>query len=304
MATERQVGKGVPVSSEPKPVRPPSAKSTGRNDSDAAFIAGLAVIAGTYVLLLVGLVVADVAYISQPLPSHDGEVLGFTDHVLRAFADKDIQYSIRLTLVSCFFTAIASVLIAAPTGYLLSRFRFRFHSLVDAILDIPIVLPPLVVGLSLLIMFQFAPARLRESVVYGIPAVIIAQVTVSAAFAVRVMRATFDQLDPRLEQVALTLGCSRYEAFFRVVLPQATGGLLTAATLAWARALGEFGPLLIFAGATRGKTEVLSTTVYLEFSIGNLSGAVVVSLLMVAAAVIVLLIARWLGPKGVGTGIR
>jgi len=121
--------------------------------------------------------------------------------------------------------------------------------------------------------------------------------TVSAAFAIRVMRATFDQLDPRLEQVALTLGCSRFDAFFRIVLPQATGGMLTAATLAWARALGEFGPLLIFAGATRGKTEVLSTTVFLEFSIGNLSGAVVVSLLMVSAAVIVLLVARWFGPK-------
>ncbi len=284
--------------------KPSKLKPAPREHSDKPFVAGLAVIAGLYVLLLVSLVVADVAYISQPLPSHDGEVLGLTDHVMRAFQDEDIQYSIKLTLVSCFFTAIVSVLIAAPTGYLLSRFRFPGHSLVDAILDIPIVLPPLVVGLSLLILFQFAPQGLRESVVYGIPAVILAQITVSAAFAVRVMRATFDQLDPRLEQVALTLGCSRFEAFFRVVLPQATGGLLTAATLAWARALGEFGPLLIFAGATRGKTEVLSTTVFLEFSIGNLSGAVVVSLLMVAAAVIVLLIARWFGPTSVGTAIR
>lgn len=257
----------------------------------------LSVIAGTYVLLLLGLLLADVVYISRPLPSHDGRTLGLWDHVVSAFNDDYIRYSIRLTLVSCFFTAIASVLVAAPTGYLLSRYRFPLRSLVDAILDIPIVLPPLVVGLSLLILFQFAPDPIKARVVYGVPAVIIAQLTVSAAFAIRVMRATFDQLDPRLEQVALTLGCSRFDAFFRVVLPQATGGMLTAATLAWARALGEFGPLLIFAGATRGKTEVLSTTVFLEFSVGNLSGAVVVSLLMVWAAVVVLLVARWFGPK-------
>ena len=86
--------------------------------------------------------------------------------------------------------------------------------------------------------------------------------------------------------------------FWRVVLPQCGNGMLTAGTLAWARSLGEFGPLLIFAGATRMKTEVLSTTVFLELSIGNLEGAVAVSLLMVACAVLVLVIARIWGSRG------
>ena len=125
-----------------------------------------------------------------------------------------------------------------------------------------------------------------------------AQFMVAAAFAVRVMRATFDQVDPRPEQVALTLGCNQSQAFWRVVLPQCGNGMLTAGTLAWARSLGEFGPLLIFAGATRMKTEVLSTTVFLELSIGNLEGAVAVSLLMVACAVMVLVIARIWGSRG------
>ena len=82
------------------------------------------------------------------------------------------------------------------------------------------------------------------------------------------------------------------------LLPEAGRGILTAGTLAWARALGEFGPLLIFAGATRMKTEVLSTTVFLEMSIGNLEGAVAVSLLMVGCAVTVLVIARIWGSRG------
>ena len=81
--------------------------------------------------------------------------------------------------------------------------------------------------------------------------------------------------------------------------------MLTAATLAWARALGEFGPILVFAGATRMKTEVLSTTVFLELSVGNLEAAVAVSLLMIAAAVLVLLLVRWLGtPSTLGKAVE
>ena len=103
------------------------------------------------------------------------------------------------------------------------------------------------------------------------------------------------RVEGRGEQVALTLGCSRSQAFWMVVLPQARRGLLTAATLAWARSLGEFGPILIFSGATRMRTEVLPTTVFLELSVGNLEAAVAVSLLMVLAAVIVLVVVRVYG---------
>jgi molybdate transport system permease protein len=194
-------------------------------------------------------------------------------------------------------TAILSLWVAVPVGYLLSRHQFLGKNLIDAILDIPIVLPPLVVGLSLLILFQYLPVVVREAVVYQIPAVILAQFMVACAFAVRIMRATFDQIDARREQVALTLGCTRAQAFGRVVLPETKRGVLTAGTLAWARSLGEFGPLLVFAGATRGKTEVLSTTVFLELSIGDLEAAVAVSLIMVFAAIVVLVIARLWGSR-------
>jgi molybdate transport system permease protein len=132
-------------------------------------------------------------------------------------------------------------------------------------------------------------------VTYQWPAVILAQFAVSCAFAVRTMRVTFDQISPRAEDVARTLGCSRSQAFLRIALPQAWRGLLTAFTIAWARALGEFGPILVFAGATRFRTEVLSTSVFLELSVGQLDAAVAVSLMMVAMAVCVLLILRWLG---------
>ncbi|MBI5384803.1 MAG: ABC transporter permease [Verrucomicrobia bacterium] len=212
----------------------------------------------------------------------------------------EIRYAIKLSLISCSITAILSLWVAVPTGYLMSRNKFPGKGLVDAVLDIPIVLPPLIVGLSLLILFQTPPGRAIQKVVpitYAIPSVILAQFAVACAFAVRTMRVTFDQISPRSEQVALTLGCNRSQAFWLVALPEARRGMLTAVTLAWARSLGEFGPILVFSGATRMRTEVLSTSVFLELSIGNLQAAVAVSLLMILAAVIVLLLVRFFGSE-------
>lgn len=285
----------VPESSNPRPHRVPS---------DVPFYVILGVIGGTYVVLILAMLLADVVYAfdfrTVARSSSVGKALTtllLDNAMTEALRKPEIRYSIRLSLISCTVTAILSLWVAVPVGYLLSRHRFFGRNLIDAVLDIPIVLPPLVVGLSLLILFQYLPRGFREAVVYEVPAVILAQFMVACAFAVRTMRATFDQIDARREQVALTLGCSRAQAFGMVVLPEARRGILTAGTLAWARALGEFGPLLIFAGATRNKTEVLSTTVFLELSIGDIQAAVAVSLIMVVAAVIVLVVARMWGTR-------
>lgn len=264
--------------------------SAHRPASNLPFYLAFGLLGGLYVALIVAMLAADVAKTS---PSDFS----------KALSSPEIRYSIRLSLLSCSVTTILSLWVAVPLGYLLSRTEFYGKNLVDTILDVPIVIPPLVVGLSLLILFQTAPGKFIERfipVTFAIPSVILAQFTVSAAFAVRTMRVTFDQIPVRTEQVALTLGCNRSQAFWRVTFPQARRGLLTAGTLAWARSLGEFGPILIFSGATRMKTEVLPTTVFLELSIGRLEAALSVSLLMVVAAVIVLVIARAFGLRGSG----
>ncbi|MEN1680659.1 MAG: ABC transporter permease [Planctomycetota bacterium] len=265
---------------------------------DAGFWTLTGVVTAGYLVLLLCLLAADVAYLATggQATANDAEAAA-TNPLAQALADPNIRYSIHLTLVSCTITAVLSVMVATPIGYLLARARFPGKALVDTLLDIPIVLPPLVIGLSLLILFQYLPRSIREAVVYQTPAVVLSQFVVASAFAIRAMRVAFDQIDPRLEQVARTLGASRLQALGWVVLPEAGPGLLTAGTLAWARSLGEFGPLLVFAGATRGKTEVLSTTVFLELSIGNLQGAVAVSLLMIFAAVSLLTLTRLLGGR-------
>jgi molybdate transport system permease protein len=267
--------------------------------SDLPFLFGLAVIGGLYVALIVAMLVADAAYLASDVDATGKTGIGHAfERLVKPLAKPEIRYAIRLSLASCGITAILSVWLAVPLGYLMSRFDFPGKGLVDAIIDIPIVLPPLVVGLSLLILFQTAPGKAIERVIpvtYAIPGVILAQFSVACAFAVRTLRVTFDQIPPRREQVARTLGCSRGQAFWRVVLPEAKRGMVTAGTVAWARAMGEFGPILVFAGATRMRTEVLSTTIFLELSVGNLEAAVAVSLLMVAVAVAVLIVLRQAG---------
>jgi len=256
-----------------------------RSRSDVPFLVALGLLGGLYVLLIVGMLVADASFTTP-------------GHLWDALKSREIRYSIKLSLISCTITAILSVWVAVPLGYLMSRYQFRGKLLLDVLLDIPIVLPPLVIGLCLLILFATPPGRAVQKLVpvtYEVPSVIIAQFAVAAAFAVRTMRVTFDQISPRQERVALTLGCRRSQAFWLVVLPQARRGIVTAATVAWARALGEFGPVLIFSGATRLHTEVLPTSVFLELSIGHLEGAVAVSVLMVVVALVVLLIVRLYG---------
>jgi len=262
--------------------------------SDAPFFLIMGGISACFILLIVLLVVADVMFTS---------VNDFTE----ALAKPEIQAAFRLTILTCTVAAILSVVVATPLAYLLTRFQFPGRVVIDTLVDIPIVLPPLVLGLSLLILFHLPigpngwelEAWLRDDigfpVTYRWPAVILAQFAVACAFAVRTMCVTFEQINPRAEDVARTLGCTRSQAFVSIALPQARRGMIAAFTIAWARALGEFGPILVFAGATRMKTEVLSTTVFLELSIGQLDAAVAVSLLMVAMAVVVLVILRVLG---------
>jgi len=247
----------------------------------------LALLTGGYALFLLGMLASAAVY-STP------------EHLLKALQSREIQHSIWLSLVTCTVTSVLSLLVAVPAGYLLSRAQFPGKALLEAVLDIPIVLPPMVIGLCLLMFFQTSSGQLFEKVLpltYTVYGIVLAQLVIGAAFAIRTMRGTFDHLSPRPEAVAMTLGCSRARAVWLVTLPAARRGMFAAASVAWARSLGEFGPILVFAGATRMKTEVLPTTIWLELSVGNLEAAVAVSLLMVMFALCVLVAVRKVGER-------
>jgi molybdate transport system permease protein len=188
---------------------------------------------------------------------------------------------------------------AIPMGYALSRFRFPGHVLIDSIVDLPIILPPLLVGLSLLVFFQTRTGHFIEDTgfrfVFQQKGIILCQFLASASFGIRAVKLTFDGIDPRLEHVAMTLGSTRAGAFFRVALPLARRGIITGAILIWTRAFGIFGPLMVFVGAVRMRTEVLPTTIYLEQSVGRIEVALAVAVLMLVLAAAGLLGIRLIG---------
>jgi molybdate transport system permease protein len=262
---------------------------------DRPFLIALFTIGGAYILLILLMVLANTEFAFRK--------------GLSGLATPEIRFAIWFSLVTSTASALLSTFVAVPLGYVMSRTPFRGKRVMDAVLDIPIVLPPLVVGLSLLILFQTPPGRFFQKHVFEVTyqevSVVLAQFAVGCAFAVRAMKITFDQMTPRSEQVAMTLGCTWQQAFFRVVIPEARRGILAAFAIAWARSFGEFGPVLVFSGATRMKTEVLSTTVFLELSVGRIETAAAVSLFMVVVAMIVLVVLRFFGPAdAIGRTVR
>jgi molybdate transport system permease protein len=245
---------------------------------------------GVFVAAWLGLIFADISYITWK-------------SVVDAVLSRPIQAALWLSLWTTTLTVAIGLALSLPMGYALSRYRFPGQVVVDAIVDLPIILPPLIVGLSLLVFFQTDAGKWIESLglqfVFRKSGIVLCQLLVSASFGIRAMKLTFDGIDTRLEHVALTLGSSRVGAFFRVALPMAWRGIVTAAILIWTRALGIFGPLMVFVGAVRMRTEVLPTTVYLEQSVGRLEVALAVAVLMLVMAASALV-----GIRVVGLGQR
>lgn len=223
--------------------------------------------------------------------------------VLKVLTSHFIRDALQLSITTSVTTVVIALFFAIPMGYALSRYHFPGCTIADTIVDLPIVFPPLVAGLTLLVFFsetgfgRWIQEDLGLEFVFQPKGIVLCQFIVSASFAIRSIKSAFDDVDIRLENVALTLGCTKWGSFFRVSLPMASGGIMAGAILTWARAFGIFGPLMILVGSFRGKTEVLSTTIFLEQSVGNLEVALAVALLLVFVAMIALVTIRLIGGK-------
>ncbi len=217
------------------------------------------------------------------------------------WASPAIRHAAGLSLGTSIVSALVSLVVAVPCGYVLSRYRFVGARLLDLLLYLPIVLPPLVIGVSLLVFFQTPIGIFIEEHIltftFGVPGLVLAQTVVAAAFAVRLAKLAFDGASVRRAGIARTLGATRWQSFWHVELSEAKGGLLEAFVLAWATAFGAFGPVILFCGTTRMRTEVLSTSIFLEFSVGNLDRALILSIWMGAAAAVVLFVTRGMARK-------
>jgi molybdate transport system permease protein len=210
----------------------------------------------------------------------------------------EISAALRLSLVSSLCAAALSVVLGLPLAWILARNQFRGRALVRALATLPIVVPPVVGGVALLLALgrvgligRWLESTFGVTLFGSIAAVVIAETFVAMPFLVLTVESALRSLDRRYEDAASTLGADRWMVFRRITLPAIAPSLGAGAVLAWARALGEFGATITFAGNVPGRTQTVPLAVYIELQTET-EGAIALSLVLVAVSVLVLLVLR------------
>jgi len=221
--------------------------------------------------------------------------------LIRILCCPEIHFAIKLSLYTATVSTLIAMLLAVPAAYTLSQYRGPGKSLFDTLLDLPLVLPPIGVGFLLLVFFRTALGQALEThvmrFVFEVPGIILAQFAVASGFAMRVLKSTFDGLNPRYEEVARTLGLSKWQAFSHIVLPLSRNGVLASTVLTWARSIGEFGATMIVAGTFAGKTEVLTIALMMKWQMAEIEQGLTVTLLLIVISLTALLLFRKIGER-------
>jgi molybdate transport system permease protein len=212
--------------------------------------------------------------------------------------------AIRLSIECSLWATLLSVVLGVPLAWVLARTQFHGRSLVRALVVLPMVLPPVVGGVALLFTFQRNGGLLGEllyewfgiQLTFSTAGAVLAETFVAMPFLVITVEAGLRTMDRRYEDAAASLGAGRWTVFRRVTLPLIAPALYAGAALAWARALGEFGATITFAGNIQGRTQTVPLAVYL-FLESDQGVAIALSLVLLAVSVIVLVALRdhWFG---------
>jgi molybdate transport system permease protein len=211
--------------------------------------------------------------------------------------------ALRLSLETATLATLACVALGVPLAWLLARVPFPGRRVVRALVTVPLVLPPVVGGVALLLVFGrngLLGAQINAAFGVSLPfttaAVVVAESFVAMPFLVIAVEGALRGADTRFEEAAATLGAGRWTTFRRVTLPLVAPGIAAGAVLCWARALGEFGATITFAGNYPGTTQTMPLAVYLNLEQGDLDAAMVLSLILLAVSVTVLasLRDRWI----------
>jgi molybdate transport system permease protein len=214
-----------------------------------------------------------------------------------------VTTALRLSLTTATVSMLVCLVLGVPLAWLLARSNFRGRRVVRALVTVPLVLPPVVGGIALLATFGrtgIVGEPLFDAfgwqVTFTTTAVVVAQSFVALPFLVLAVEGALRSADARYDEVAASLGASRWWTFVRVTLPLAGAGIASGAVLSWARALGEFGATITFAGSLEGETRTMPLEVYKTYQT-DAPGAIVVSLLLLVVSIFVLaaLRERWLG---------
>jgi len=219
-----------------------------------------------------------------------------------------VGQALRLSLVSATLATAVALVLGVPLAWVLARTRLPGRSVLRALVTVPLVLPPVVGGVALFLVLgrggivgHWLFTAFGISIPFTTTAVVIAEAFVAMPFLVVSVEGALRAADARFEDAAATLGADRWTTFRRITLPLVAPGVGAGAVLCWARALGEFGATITFAGNFPGTTQTMPLAVYQQLEAGNLPAAQALSLLLLAVSVATLLLLRerWLGRRAV-----
>ena len=220
----------------------------------------------------------------------------------RALADREIRFAVGLSLWTTTLSTLLCILAGVPCGYLLACTPFPGKRWAEALLELPLSLPYLVLGLCLLTLFSSPAGRLLRrlglALVFDPKGIVAVHLLINLPFVIHLAAQAFRQVDPELPLTAQTLGATRLQAFRYITLPLCRPALLSAFLLAWSRGIGEFGATLMLAGVTRLKTETLPASIYLNISTGDNGMALAAALLLLLLSLSVQEISRLAGTIG------
>lgn len=227
-----------------------------------------------------------------------------SENAWRAMASPVARDALFLSIRTTSISMAIILTVGTPAAYVLARAEFPGKKIVDTLVDIPAVLPPSAAGIALLLTFGRFGLVGQHLEVFGVTlsfttvAVVIAEVFVAGHFYVRQAAVGFSQVRREVEEAALVDGAGRFSAFARVTVPMAFPALIAGAMMAWARALGEFGATIIFAGSFRGVTQTIPLAIFAEFQ-SNIDAAVALSVLVLGFAFVVVLTVKYLTKSAV-----
>lgn len=210
-----------------------------------------------------------------------------------------VRQAIQLSLITSSITVLLTLVFGTPVAYLLAQNHSPLNRLVDTLVDLPTVLPPAVAGVALLMAFGrrglFGPwlSAIGVEIPFTLLAVIMAQTFVSASFYIKAAAIGFARIDLELKQAAALDGAAHGQVFRYIVLPLASTAMLSGLVMTWARALGEFGATIIFAGNFPGRTQTMPLAIYLGFEI-DLRVALAISIILLGLSFLSLLIVKGL----------
>lgn len=242
---------------------------------------------------------ATVAVLFLVLPIVALILRSITNRAWEGVPNSAIPDAIWLSFVSTFFSMVLTVLFGTPLAFILARRRFPFKRLISVLIELPIVLPPAVAGLALLIAFGrrglLGPllSDLGIMLPFTLNAVIMAQTFVAAPFYIRAAQIGFQSVAREVEEAGRVDGAEGFSLFRFVTLPLSSRALAAGLVLSWARALGEFGATILFAGSLQGRTQTMPLLIYNVIE-RDINAAIWTGLILVAIALVALLLSQWL----------